>query len=95
MDLFVLVGCRELLQLLTRFYKEECKGETNTYMHLRARSAGKDTLNVLHELVEETIDSFNSVCELFANDEKALRYFKAYCYGYTLVFPSRSRPSQH
>jgi hypothetical protein len=72
--------------LLTRFYKEECKGEVNTYMHLRARSAGKDPLDVLHGLVEETVASFNSVCELFANDEKALRYFQTYCYGYMLVF---------
>jgi hypothetical protein len=57
-------------------------------MHLRARSARKDPLDVLHELVQETIDSFNSVCELFTNDEKALRYFKTNCYGYMSVsFP--------
>jgi hypothetical protein len=60
-------------------------------MHLRARSAGKDLLDILNGLVEETVASFNSVCELFANDEKALRYFQTYCYGYMLVFlPSLS-----
>ena len=83
--LFVLIGYSALLLLFARFYKEECKGEVNTYMHLRARSVGKDTLDILNELVKETIDSFNSVCDLFANDEKALKYFKTYCYGYTSV----------
>jgi hypothetical protein len=68
------VGCNELLQLLTRSSKEEYKGKTNTHMHLRARSAGKDSLDVLHELVGETIASFNSVCKLnFTNDDKASR----------------------
>ena len=68
--------------MLPRFYKEEAKGEINTYIHFRAKCIGKHPLDILADLVDETTAACVSVRRLFADYPKALKYFNVYLNGY-------------
>ena len=70
------------LLMLPRFYKEEAKGEINTYIHFRAKCTGKHPLDVLADVVDETTAAVVSVRSLFSDNPKALEYFNVYCNGY-------------
>uniref|UniRef100_A0A8H7XR02 Uncharacterized protein n=1 Tax=Psilocybe cubensis TaxID=181762 RepID=A0A8H7XR02_PSICU len=53
------------------FYKEELAGERNNYIHNRANVLHKDVIEVLEDVVNETLDAYERVTE-------ALRGTKAY-----------------
>lgn len=48
------------------FYKEALAGETHNYVHLRAAAEQKPVMQVLRELVDETVESVRKLAELGA-----------------------------
>ena len=63
------------------FYKEEKKGETNNFMHDRARVTGKDVRVVLLELLEEVVASVHKVREILQG-EKEREAWERFLSGY-------------
>ena len=46
------------------FYKETLAGETDNYVHMRAKAEGKVPIAVLRELVDEVLDSVRTIEQL-------------------------------
>lgn len=74
------------------FYKEALAGETNNYVHLRAAAEQKPVIEVLRELVDETVVSIRKIAELGAVQPGLAKvcndYIMVRCYLYLwhLVF---------
>ena len=63
---FELCCCSDILS----FYKEEKRGETNNFMHDRARVTGKDVRVVLLELLEEVVASCHKAREILQGEQE-------------------------
>ncbi len=57
-----------LLSSSLSFYKETLDGETNSYIHLRAKAENVDALVALGDLCEETADTIRRIGELTSSD---------------------------
>jgi hypothetical protein len=71
---------------VSRYYKEDFQGETNTYVHFRATCAGKDTLDVLSDLVNETCDAYHWANGLFSTEPTLSKHFQTFIRGYMYVY---------
>jgi len=72
----------DLTNDLLSFYKEELSGETNNYVHIRARNENKSTLEVLSEMKAEMIASRDIIHASLAGNPRALQAWKAMEQGY-------------
>ncbi|KAJ3004053.1 hypothetical protein NUW54_g4992 [Trametes sanguinea] len=80
-----LPGSRTLWRLsciALSFYKEALRGETETYIHLRASAEGKDPLTVLRDVVDETLRSIREVRQLTSAHPKLEAICESYLMGY-------------
>jgi len=68
---------------LLSFYKEELSGETNNYIHVRARNEQKTALEVLSEVGKELIISRDIIHASLAHNPRALQAWKATEQGFT------------
>ncbi|KAI0632043.1 terpenoid synthase [Trametes polyzona] len=64
------------------FYKEELAGETSNYVNLRADAEQVSPWDVLHELVEEVLDTARRIDAITANDPELCALWNRYlqCY---------------
>ena len=63
------------------FYKEELAGETDNYIHMRASAEQKPATAVLHELVEENLESWFKIKQLASVQSGLVEI----CVGYLMV----------
>lgn len=63
------------------FYKEEKAGDTNNFIHDRARVTGKDVRVVLLELLEDVVSAVHKVREILQG-EKEREAWERFLSGY-------------
>lgn len=64
-----------------RFYKEELAGETNNYIYNRANVAQKSVLDVLKDVVDDTMDAYVRVTEVLRGTD-AYSPWRSFVNGY-------------
>ncbi|KIJ56159.1 hypothetical protein M422DRAFT_150404, partial [Sphaerobolus stellatus SS14] len=67
---------------LISFYKEELQGETNNYIHIRARNENKSPVQVLSEIVQELVTSRDTIYAALAHNPTALSIWKGFEQGF-------------
>ncbi|KAJ7255205.1 hypothetical protein C8J57DRAFT_1236262 [Mycena rebaudengoi] len=73
------------------FYKEELQGETNNYIHMRARYTKKDPVVVLQEVVEETVAAQKRVSALLDGQGGIEKVWHTFWPGYITFHGKVSR----
>ncbi|KAL1950201.1 hypothetical protein VTO73DRAFT_5324 [Trametes versicolor] len=76
-----LVLCTDRFNDILSFYKETLDGETNTYIHHRAKAENVDALVILRNLCEETLDSIRRIGDLTASDSQLADICRGYLMG--------------
>ncbi|KAF8169129.1 isoprenoid synthase domain-containing protein [Mycena galopus ATCC 62051] len=73
------------------FYKEELQGETNNYIHTRARYTHKEPIVVLQEVVEETVAAQKRVSALLDGQGSIEHVWNTFWPGYITFHRKVSR----
>ncbi|KAG8797438.1 hypothetical protein FRC17_007740 [Serendipita sp. 399] len=73
------------------FYKEELAHETNNYIHLRAAVARRKPIQVLRDLVEESLHAARSVESILEHNDVALNAWLTFKTGYITFHISQDR----
>ncbi|KAG8824669.1 hypothetical protein FRC19_001301 [Serendipita sp. 401] len=73
------------------FYKEELAHETNNYIHLRAAVARRRPVQVLRDLVDESLHASNSVESILKRNTVALNAWLTFKTGYITFHISQDR----
>jgi hypothetical protein len=87
----------DLLALINRvndifsFYKEELAGEDDNFVHMRAKTSGKDVIITLEDICDETIELVNNISATLATDTAAYLAFQGYLSGYIRFHLSTTR----
>lgn len=69
----------------SRFHKEELAGETNNYIHNRARVEGKTPLKVFYEVVMELHESRKTIYAGLSHNQQAIDMWVSFEQGYVWV----------
>jgi len=78
--------CLRFPKFLFSFYKEELAGETQNYVHLRAKYENKSPLCVLQDMSNEIVEACARVSRVVEGKGKIEEVVKELIQGYWYVF---------
>lgn len=82
----------ELISLvITRFYKEEVRGESRNYINNRAKNEGKTATKIIEIVMEETIQAYLQASNVLEGRGQYARVWREYITGYVAMHLTSTR----